>query len=470
MSQPRVCATLSGALPDQNSTPEAHLSTPHLLSRFRDIVVRIHDSDRVRRFFPAHRYRDQTEENARHLYAEVLWAGVFFAATSFNAAYAVRLGASNRMIGWLSAIPSLLVVLLRIPSARFLETKSNRAQWLWGSLFVYRLGYIAIALLPWLTVTHRAAALIWIVIVTDTIYRSFFFAGFTPLLADLIPKRDRARIFAYRSICFNGSLALFTFIAGQWLDLAPQVYWAAFPANYQVLYAIGFVGSLLSVVALLRVKVPPREPAVPTPRLKTEKRSIPPVKVLLTEHRDFIQITLNTVIFGLGEWMAAPLYIIFFVRELNASDGWIGLRTTMASIGVTVGYALWRRWMRKLGYGRTLLISHPLAAIYAILVGLFPNLTAILIWGALTNIANAGVFLSRRNVVLDLCPDERREVFWSIHGVAINFGAFVGPLLGVALAEIMPIRWVILLAGGIRLLGAALFHIFRINVQEVDIR
>ena len=122
------------------------------------------------------------------------------------------------------------------------------------------------------------------------------------------------------------------------------------------------------------------------------------------------------------------------------------------------------------GYGRTLLISHPLAAIYAVLVSLFPNLTAILVWGALTNIANAGVFLSRRNVVLDLCPDERREVFWSIHGVAINFGAFVGPLLGVALAEIMPIRWVILLAGGIRLLGAALFHIFRINVQEVDIR
>ena len=470
MPQPRVCATLSGASPDQNSTPEAQLSTPHFLSKLRDRVDRLQHSDRIRHLIPVRSYRDQTEQNAQHLYAEVLWAGVFFAATSFNTAYAVRLGASNRMIGWLSSIPSLLVVLLRIPAARFLETKTNRAQWLWASLFVYRLGYIAVALLPWLTVTRRADVLIWIVIVTDTIYRSFFFAGFTPLLADLIPKRDRARIFAYRSISFNASLALFTFIAGQWLDFAPQVYWAAFPANYQVLYAIGFVGSMLSVVALLKVKVPPRKATIPAAQPEAERPSIPPVKVLFTEHRDFILITLNTVIFGLGEWMAAPLYIIFFVRELNASDGWIGLRTTLASIGVTVGYALWRRWMRKLGYGRTLLISHPLAAIYAVLVSLFPNLTAILVWGALTNIANAGVFLSRRNVVLDLCPDDRREVFWSIHGVAMNFGAFIGPLLGVALAEVMDIRWVLLLAGGVRLLGAAMFHIFRVNVREVDIR
>ena len=465
-----MCDRLSEESHSQHRSAEAHLSTPHLLSRFRDGIARLHHNDRLRNLFPARRYRDQTERNTWQLYTEVLWSGVFFAAASFNAAYAVRLGASNRMIGWLSSIPSLLVVLLRIPAARFLETKSNRAQWLWGSLFVNRLGYIAVALLPWLTVTHRAVVLIWILIVTDTLFRSFFFAGFTPLLADVIPKRDRARVFAYRSITFNASMAVFTFIAGQWLDIAPQIYWATFPANYQVLYAIGFAGSMLSLMALLRVKVPRRASAQSTPRLETEKRGVPPIKVLFAEHRDFIQITLNTVIFGLGEWMAAPLYVIFFVRELRASDGWIGLRTTVASIGVTVGYALWRRWMRKLGYGRTLLITHPLAALYPILVGLFPNLTAILISGALTNIANAGGFLSRRNVVLDLCPDDRREVFWSIYGVALNFGAFVGPLLGVALAEVMDIRWVLLLAGGVRLLGAAMFHIFRVNVREVDIR
>ncbi len=72
------------------------------------------------------RLRGQTEHNIWYLYVEILWAGILTAVASFNATYALRLGASNTMIGWLSSIPALLAIVMLIPSARFLETKSDR--------------------------------------------------------------------------------------------------------------------------------------------------------------------------------------------------------------------------------------------------------------------------------------------------------------------------------------------------------
>ena len=98
---------------------------------------------------------------------------------------------------------------------------------------------------------------------------------------------------------------------------------------------------------------------------------------MFVENQNFVRMISNTLVFSLGAWLVGPLYILFFVRELGASDGWIGLNSTLANLGVVAGYAVWRRWIRKLGYSRTLLTAIPLAASYAFLVSLFPNLTAI---------------------------------------------------------------------------------------------
>ncbi len=51
-----------------------------------------------------------------------------------------------------------------------------------------------------------------------------------------------------------------------------------------------------------------------------------------------------------------------------------------------------------------------------------------------------------------------------------NAGAFVGPLIGVALSNLWGVRIVLIIGGAIRLLGAALFYAFRIKVSEVEIR
>jgi MFS family permease len=411
----------------------------------------------------------QTERNIWYLYVEVFWAGALGAAAAFNSAFAVRLGASNTMIGWLASIPSLLAVFLLIPAARFLESKANRAPWVWSSLLIARIGYGLIAVLPWLIVSGRAEAMVWLLIAIS-VPSTLFSAGFNPLLADVVPERDRARVFANRNIIASTLAAVLTFAAGRWLEFANHTRWAAFPMNYQVVYMFGFAGSMLSMVYLFKIRVPESTVVHHPSKVRTARVSLAQLKVMLRENRDFVRIIANTLVFDMGAWLVGPLYIIFFVRQLGASDGWIGLNSTLANVGVVIGYAVWRRWIRKLGYGRTLLISLPLAASYAFLVSLFPNLTLILAWGVLISLINPGVNLSHFNILLKLCPDERRASYMAIFAAMMNVGAFVGPMVGVALSNLWGVRPVLLIGGAIRLLGAALFYAFRVKVKEVEIR
>ena len=94
--------------------------------------------------------RGEVERNIQLLYYDVFFAAIFMAVMAFNATFVLRLGASNQMVGWLSSIPSLFAMLMMIPAARFLEIKSNQAPWINWSLFIGRLMFLGVALVPWL--------------------------------------------------------------------------------------------------------------------------------------------------------------------------------------------------------------------------------------------------------------------------------------------------------------------------------
>ncbi len=442
------------------------------LSRLRaGIRYRLREARWARRLITSIRrgptFYSQKEHNFWYLYIEVLWVAVLSAAASFNATYALRLGATNAMVGWLSSIPALIAMVILIPSARFLESKSNRAPWILWSLFIGRLAFLGTVIFPWVFNAHRAEAVVWLLILR-TIPLTFFNAGFSPMLADIVPERDRARVFANRSIILSAGTAVTTFIASWWLDQAAHIQWAAFPTNYQIVYFFGAVGALMSVFYLFKIKAPPSKVIRRTQNNRRQKpfkigrATLPRVKAafkeMLTENQVFVRLTLNTLVFNLGAWLVMPLYTIFFVRELNASDGWIGLNSTLANIGVIVGYMVWRRSVHKLGNHRALLISIPLSASYAFLVSFFPNLSAILVWGVLINLVNPGVNLSHTNILYELCPEDRRASYMAIYSSIMNAGAFIGPMVGVALAEVLDIRLMLIIGGVIRLAGALLFH------------
>jgi MFS family permease len=397
------------------------------------------------------------ERNVYFLYTEILFAAVLGATGAFNSTYVLRLGGSNTLVGLLSSLPSLLAIFLFIPSAQILERQKNVMPWVVKSLFFSRIGYAIIPLLPLLLPGYLPEVTLGILVLM-VIPSVLFSTSWSPLLVDVVPARARATVLSWRSILNSAMVAPLIYLAGRWLEAQGGI----FPANYQWMYAVGVLGGIYSVYLVSRITLPPK-PAAETPT-PTAVRA-PWWQGLMGTLRDnprLARIIANTFLFDFAAWMVGPLYIIFFVRQLGATDGWVGLHSMLAHIGVIVGFWLWQRIIRRIGEARSLLVALPLASAYAFMVALVPNLAFINLAAFLINVINPGVSLSHSVIFLDLLPEGKRHSSTAIYSTVMHIGAFVAPLIGVALSDRIGIPTTLLIGGSMRLLGAFTFWLFPI--------
>jgi MFS family permease len=394
------------------------------------------------------------DRNSYHLVVEVFWACILGAAASFNATFALRMGASNEAIGLLSSIPSLLAMLIAIPAGQFLQSLPHAKPWVLGSLFLHRAGFLLIAALPWIKIPGvNPGLLIVIALIIIGAPAHFFNVGFIPLLADVIPESRRAAIFTARNVVNGAMLSLFVFLYGQWLEMEA----VPFPGNYQIMYVFGFTAALLSHYFLVKVRVPQRAVAAIPPTQNTFKSQWNALREALRSQPVFGRLTLNTVFHAVGLWCAGPLYIIYYVRTLNASDGWIGLMGTVASLTAILGWMIWRPIVTRYGEPRILRYTIVLLGLIPILVGLLPNLTLILFVIALNGLLAPGINLSHFTILLKVMPADRRPVFTALYTTLVNIGAFICPMIGVVVADWIGLAPALILFGILSIAGSTSF-------------
>ena len=110
-----------------------------------------------------------------------------------------------------------------------------------------------------------------------------------------------------------------------------------------------------------------------------------------------------------------------------------------------------------------------MVATYAFLVALVPNLNFILFAGFLINVLAPGVNLSHGVIFLDLLPPGRKHSWTALYSMIMNLGAFLAPLLGIALSHRIGIVPVLLVGGVLRALGAATFYIWPLQSRAADV-
>jgi len=393
-----------------------------------------------------------TERNAHYLATEIFWAAILSAAAAFNAPFAMRLGATNAEIGLLSSIPALLAIVVTIPAGQFINRQARRLPLLVWSLFLHRLGFLLAIFVPWLPVPHKGTVLIWLLILF-TAPAHFFNVGWGAMLADVVPEVDRARLFALRNILAASAVTGGVFVAGWWLERT------AFPLNYQLMYLVGFLASLVSLYYILQLKVPEAVIA-PRPRQQVSPRSLwRGAREAFNGQPDFVRLVINTLAHGLGLWMIGPLYVIYFVRTLGATEGWLGLNGTLANLTPILGFYLGQRAIVRWGENRVLKWGISVIGVYPLLVALTPNLTPILAWTALNGLIAPSVNLSHYAMLLKICPEGQRPVYLGVYTTIMNLGAFAMPLLGVELANRFGITPILVAGGILCLAGSSLFRI-----------
>ncbi|MCK4451458.1 MAG: MFS transporter, partial [Anaerolineae bacterium] len=326
--------------------------------------------------------------------------------------------------------------------------------------FLQRVGYLLIALMPFVFRVYRPEALVALVALI-TFPTAMVSVAFTSLVAEVVPADKRAQVISTRSVLAATVSTVTVLISGKLLDLL------LFPFNYQLLFGAGFAASLVSLYYVSRIKVADAIVTDQQPRRKSPlaarlrrfvQQPFDRLKTPLMNQRDFVRFSASAFVFQWGLYLPSALYAIYRVKNLGASDTWIGLLSMTQSAVTIVTYLYWGRVASRKGNRRVLLISSLGVVLYPVLTGLSPRVELLLLPSIIAGIFGAGFNLSFFNTLLEVCPQERLPSYVALNTTVINVAAFLAPLLGTSLANFLDIRIALFIAGGVRLLGVGLFY------------
>ena len=401
----------------------------------------------IRRFFDNPDVPREYRSNFLHLYLDIGWFGVLSgSAANFLNVYLARLGADGFQLGLLGATGALVSLALAIPAGRWLERRPVDRAVFWTSIY-YRLFYLLWIPLPWLFGNQGQ---IWAIITIAFLMGipvTALGVGFNALFAAAVPSEWRAHVIGVRNVVMSITFMLASLGSGFILDRM------RFPGGYQVVFAIGAFGALMSSLHLYFIKVRPGPaapgaaadaPAVPSPRGWRETLRLDIWKT------PFATVLLVMLGFHLAQYLAIPIFPLYFVNEMGLTDAQLGIGTAIFYLIHMLGSTQLAHLSRKLGHLRLTAVGAMAMSIYPILITL--SRSPYLYFGLqmVSGLVWSMVGGAQANYLLERIPEHDRPSHLAWYTVVANACVLAGSLAGPAIAAATGIVPALILFGVLR--------------------
>lgn len=392
--------------------------------------------------------------NFLHLYFDIAWFGVLSgSAIYFLNIYAARLGATGLQIGLLGATSAVVSLFLAIPAGLWIERRHTGRAVFWSSIF-FRLGYALWIPLPWLFDNQGQ---IW-ALITLTFLMAIpltpLGVGFNALFAESVPGEFRAHVAGYRNVTFAISFMFTSLISGFILKTVP------FPLGYQIIFLIGTIGAAMSSYHLYHIKpLQSSSPATLSPPLAGSSESTESPRSFVSSLRldiwstPFRHVLLGLFGYHLTQYLAAPLFSIYYVRRIHLSDNEIGLGTALFYLTVLVGSMQLRNMVHRFGHKTSTGIGVAGMAFYPLAIALSSNALHFylvsFIGGFIFSISSG----SYANYLLERTPVDDRPAHLAWYNIILNSSILIGSLAGPYLADHIGLSTALLVFAGFRFLS-----------------
>jgi MFS family permease len=255
-----------------------------------------------------------------------------------------------------------------------------------------------------------------------------------------------------RNILLSVTFMLTSLLSGYLLDRI------VFPLNYQIIFLIGFFGAAMSSFHLYFIKPLPGK----TPTEVTPRGPVPPLKetsrrpswfttlradIWLTPYRSTLLVML---VFHVSQYLAIPLFPLYFVRVLKLTDETLGIGTALFYLTVLLGSTQLNRLVSRLGH-------KDVTGWGVVGMALYPGLLAVSsqVWhfyavSVLGGLVWALVGGASANYVIEKCPENDRPAHLSWYNIILNASVLTGSLLGPALAGQISLPVALVLFGLLR--------------------
>ncbi len=176
----------------------------------------------------------------------------------------------------------------------------------------------------------------------------------------------------------------------------------------------------------------------------------------------FARFTLASFVYRIGLNLPVALYSIYAVREAHASNTIIGLQSTAGNLALVASYLFWGQLAARRGHRIVLLAATAGLSFYPLATSLVVDavwlIPATLIWGTFAS----GIDVSFFESLLHTCPSDRLQTFIAVNSAIANLVIFLAPIAGTVLADLLGIRFALVGAGAISLIGSTLFYILNV--------
>jgi len=360
--------------------------------------------------------------------------------------FALAYGANNAEIGLMVAVAGLGAASAFLPGAWLSGLWPRRKTFvvLTGGLLA-RTPFLAFILLPFVADGVQALRIIIVLAVVQAFFASLGTPAWTSLAADIVPLSIRGRYFAWREFIYGAGGMAAAPAAGLMVTI-----WGK-PEGWQGVWLLALAAGLLSVWFFSRI------PEEPRPRPSEGAPSAPPWHATILRDANFLIFGGTVFLWNISLYAAAPFFNVYLVKNLGASEVWVGGLAAVASAFGLVGQTVFGRLLDAKG-------SRWLMAVCGLFIPFLPwawyfvNAPwQIILINAVAGVAWAGYLLGSFNFLLIISPPGQRRYYAAAYQTLVFLSAAAGPLIGGVVAQSHSIKALFIISGAGRLAAHVLF-------------
>jgi len=359
---------------------------------------------------------------------------VILTGGAFLVAFAIKLGASNLVIGLLAAIGPL-AQLLQLPSIILVEKMRNRRAIVVAASALSRLCWLLIALVPVLFGAQKGLAILLGATVATSALAAVSGCSWNSWMRDLIPQNILGSFFSKRMRIATAAGIGLSLLAAVYLDL-----WKKLFANYEIygysfLFLLGFGAGALGVYFLARTP----EKRMPAPEQK------PGILRLLAQ--PFKDENFRKLIAFMCSWnfavnLAGPFFMVYMLKRLGLSMSFIIALSIISQVLNFAFLKIWGRYTDRFSNKSVLAICGPLFNL-SILAWTFTTMPEkhfltiplLVVIHIVMGLSSAGVSLASGNIGLKLAPEGQATAYLAANTIFNSIAAGIAPILGGKFAD-----------------------------------
>ncbi|MBN1437068.1 MAG: MFS transporter [Sedimentisphaerales bacterium] len=348
---------------------------------------------------------------------------------AFLVAFAIKLGASNFVIGLLAAIGPLSQ-LLQLPSIVIVEKIRNRRLITVLAAGVSRVCWLVIALIPFFVPAKIAIGVLLVLLVVISAFGAIAGCSWNSWMRDLVPEKIMGGFFSKRMQIAVGAGILLSILAAVYLDLWKKFLPSHELLGYSILFIVGLTAGIVGLFFLGKTAEVRMPPAQASDKI---------LKLLAQPFRDgnFRKLIAFMCSWNFAVNLAAPFFMVYMLQRLGLSMSFIIGLSIVSQIVNFLFLKVWGKYTDLFSNKSVLAICGPLF-ILSILAWVFttmperyfltiPLLIAIHV---VMGLASAGVSLAAGNISLKLAPRGKATAYLAANTVVNSIAAGLAPILG----------------------------------------